>query len=473
MNDDSADRGLFTGLSNLFFRSRRTGSGHGGPYLGNDLHNLPYILRQNLFSCIQARENGDDEPIRSSLEDLRRRISLIRLRHQADCRGLMPNASIPWLLKPRKGYLGKELPSRDGGGTSFKYGDPVALVPSYPSDWLPYDPEMTKSPRLGGMNFNMLDYTPYCLEYYGQSESVSAADGDEEQVNTPLEGDKEGASASLSNNILPDVEKMLDDQSSMELAAVTLEAKPPSIERATQVLLDTVSLLKNAGNKALKDGLPCLAARHYDTAIRYCAMAFIEYPHVSVDMAVARPINNKTGGRNSEDVLLTWSPLLKVLIALRLNLSLVLLKPRITEPKKAAEQAMMALLELDPFCREKGKVKTGKDMDVVHSGCEPLTTFTEAKEFQAKAYFRLATAQCEIGDHKEAARNFDRSIKSTRAVNPDAQPDQHVLHRLADAKRESMKKSKRQRKKFKAMFGSGLDANETTDESQTQMQTEG
>ena len=224
---------------------------------------------------------------------------------------------------------------------------------------------------------------------------------------------------------------------------------PIHSEQASSVLLETITLLKDSGNSALKSGLPGLAARRYDKALQYCASAFMDYPQPTAGFAFALAVS-------PANLSYTWNPLLKRLVAIRLNLALVLLKHPLRDREKSAEQAMIALLELDPFGTERGKVRKGKDLEVVVEENEQESTFKEAREFMAKAFFRLAAAQSEMADHQEAARNYDRSIKFAKSVDPKRKPDQLVLRRLADAKRESMKQSKRQRKKFKGMFASSV-----------------
>ena len=109
--------------------------------IGNDLHNLPEYLKQNLYVCLRSLIDDDDVPVENDIESLKHRISLIRLRHQADRLGILWNPSIPWAWQMKK----KEVV-----GNSMDGVHPSDLVPDAPSDWMPYDPNFCKSP----WNFN-------------------------------------------------------------------------------------------------------------------------------------------------------------------------------------------------------------------------------------------------------------------------------------------------------------------------------
>jgi hypothetical protein len=108
-------------------------------------------------------------------------------------------------------------------------------------------------------------------------------------------------------------------------------------ERAFKLIHDTVAALKDSGNAALQAGLVNLAARRYDQAIRYCAVAYMKFPGGNLGLLVARW---------DTDPRLKWAPLLKLLVTTRLNLSMVLLKLPEPEPRKAIQIAKNAVLEL-------------------------------------------------------------------------------------------------------------------------------
>jgi hypothetical protein len=116
---------------------------------------------------------------------------------------------------------------------------------------------------------------------------------------------------------------------------------------------------------------------------------------------------------------------------------------------------MISLVDLSPFVIEKGKIRKGKKFAEVHKEDEPESTFVAAKGLQAKAFFRLGCAQYEIGDYSDAVKSFEHSIKSTKAINEHRKPESAVLRRLAEAKRECLRKKKKQKRTLKDIFGEG------------------
>lgn len=395
-------------------------------FIGNDLIELPTILRQNVYTCIIAAEEGESEPIWSGLDDLVQRVSTIRLRHQADQRGLLWNADTPWILRPHKWYEGKPLAETSKKADSSTmlestlYGNPFDLVPASPSDWIPYDPEMTKSPRLCGPRFNTRDYKDFYWERYSQFRPAEAASetvhSTWKQTN-PAKDD--GNPRYLTNGGLVSEE--------------STSAIPYDSDHAWNMLHDTALMLKQGGNEALEAGSIMEAMRRYDCAINYCAVAFLLHPNANEEFI-------HRGDRK-------WCPLRKILVTCRLNLCMVLSNFDI---RGARDQALMALKELAPFCTEEGKVLGGKKLSVVHNPIEPIETFQETKELQAKAYFRLASVNFVAGDFEEAVEKFEESIKCTKALSKE--PDRVLIRRLDEAKREKTRKNMRQRKKFKRML---------------------
>ena len=518
--DDSAEG--VGGPSGIFFR-RRSLRRTTGTKIGNDLHNLRKTLQQNLFDCIDVQEATDDEPIKSSMDDLRTRISLIRLRHQADRQGLLSNRTIPWQFHPREAYVGEQLciphaGDTNGTSTEFHYGDASDLVPDQPCDWLPYDPQMVSTPRWFDLhshdNRPALD-AESADAVNNQSNDDNGADADavltEKPATSPLvspmptpsrtdgspgqpstlnvsdspptfptqrrarfvSADTQAESPDGGDELRGESPQSLQDgkvddkgngtagicpaePASVSDAPDTMckaestapRASQPSVNReyASSVLLEIVTLLKDAGNAALKAGLPALAARRYDQALLYCADALMSSAQSSTSTSFA------FAPSSADDATCTWSPILQRLVAIRLNLALVLLKPTLRDPKKSSEQAMIAVVELKPFGTENGTVRMGENFELVHHDNEPESTFREAREFMAKAFFRLGAAQSEMAEYQEAAKSYASSIKLAQSVDAQKKPDQVVLRRLADAKRESAKQMKRQRKKFKGMF---------------------
>lgn len=435
----------------------------GNSQIGNDLHNLPQLLKQNAFVCLRALcDDADDEPIRSGFAQLKRRLSSIRLRHQAAANGLRWNRSIPWLFAPKRHICATKaesspntcqmVTSSSSVSTQTGYCDLVDLVPDNPSDWIPYDPHMTCEPLPCGTPFNVNDYEDVCDRYsiprgciaYScespesaswkrapsqESETIAAVSDDSKQ-NLTLDG------VNRSNADLSQADCTEQDKSG------DLKGK-----EALEILCKTAAILKEGGNTALQAGNVHLAANRYDKAIQYCAVAFMDYPFEKLCFR-----HKAVFQRNS------WTPILKVLITSRLNLSMCLLRPEIAKPQRAVDQAQLALKELKRFATKKGVVLNGKEEEVINN--EPESTYNEAMELQAKAYFRLGSAQYDLGDYSASCRSFEHSAKITKALSKTAQPDKLIMRRLAEAKRENARQSKRQKKMFKFMF-SGQDADET------------
>jgi len=426
-------------------------------FIGNDLQNLPEVLRQNLFASIREDETGDDNPIRSSIDGLKRRIAVMRLKHQADQRGLIFNPSEPHILSAREGYKGCDLPSNSKDDGSLSYGDVVDSIPSFPADWMPYDREMSTSPLPCGVNFNTKDYDDFYSYHYsrlpgqfvsapGDSEKERLRAGAERQTQEPAiassvkgRAENDDRTAECSKEVEGNATQA-NTQSMQLLKDEGTDASESNFDRPYNILLEKITLLKEGGNHALSVGRNHLAARRYDQAIQYCSIAFFRFPSGGVKF-----LNELH--KDDKNPLMEWSPLLKLLITTRLNLSLVMMKEPIRDSRKAAEQAEMAISELDPFTVEEGKVYNMKPK-YVHKDNESHFTFKECKELQAKAYFRLGSAQSNV-DFSLATRSLEQSIKCTRALG--CQPDKVVRRLYADVKQQA-RKTLRQRKKLKAMF---------------------
>ena len=446
--------------SGRFGRSipRRDG---GGPKICNDLHNLPDLLRQNLYACLRSLVDGDDEPVESDIEDLKRRVSIIRLRHQADRLGAIFNPTLPWVFQNRIVNGGG-----DGGVTSLH---PADLVPDNPSDWISYDSDICQSPWEFTRYFNTSDYGEFYRERYLNSEALPHPNNKERQQTPPwfskdqatvesqlrkvshdeaetmpgVRSSVEEEEKETGDSDLGDATKLVSSSSSSEE-----EAGSSSRSNAINTLLyETMLVLKDGGNEALQEGEYNLAANRYDKAIKYGAIAFMSFPVSNSHFANGRRDKLRENGGFQLD----WTPLLKLLVVIRLNLSLLMLKPFFAQFEQAAEQASLALHELKPFCASRGKVMKGSKLDSVHREDEPGATFEDATTLQAKGYFRLGTAHYEMKKYPEAIRCFENSIKSSQHVK--AKPDALVLRRLSEAKRENRRKNKRHRKKFKLAFG--------------------
>jgi tetratricopeptide (TPR) repeat protein len=444
--------------SERFGRSILRRDGSGGPCIGNDLHNLPDVLRQNLYACIRSLFDADDEPVpvESSIVDLKHRISLIRLRHQADKLGLLWNPSIPWAFQARKQYAAEtESPEEKMEGSTFIH--PADLVPENPSDWIPYDPDTHAAPWDFRDYFNTKDYGDFYRQRYSNSEDTTAHVGDGEAVDIPWITKEGKTNAEDAKEPQPPSEDGImstndskEDLSADEMASTSkfISSSPEEEDDSVfNILYETILLLKDGGNAALQAGEFNTAARRYDEAIQYGAVAFMSFPIRDLDFAKGRREKLKETGRFH----LEWGPLLRVLVVTRLNMALLMLKPQFSHPNQAAEQARLALHELKPFCQAKGKIMKGSKLDFVHRTDEPEETYQEAMALQAKGYFRLGSAQYEQGEYSDAIHSFEHSVKSTQLSN--AKPDTLVLRRLSEAKRENRRQSKRHRKKFKLAFG--------------------
>ena len=83
---------------------------------------------------------------------------------------------------------------------------------------------------------------------------------------------------------------------------------------------------------------------------------------------------------------------------------------------------------------------------------EPEETYVQAKALEAKAYFRLGSAQLVLNEYDDAVKSLECSVGSTREAN--MKVDAGLLRKLNKAKQYRNDKIERQRKKFKLMFGS-------------------
>ena len=240
----------------------------------------------------------------------------------------------------------------------------------------------------------------------------------------------------------------LDDQGINQLSSSTIPHPPNDTttytpERAWEILTKTVLLLKEAGNEALKSNQILLAATRYDKSIRYASIGCLPSTPGNLSFLTA---HIQTLKKNNET---SWTPLLKTLILVRLNLSMTLLKPEIQDTKTAINQASLAVDALAPFCVSFGKVFSGKNLEV--SSPAPTSIFHECKELQAKVYFRLGTAQNANKDYESAISSLEKSIACNEDIGV-TRTDPSVGRLLREATQELAKRKKRHRKKFKSMF---------------------
>jgi tetratricopeptide (TPR) repeat protein len=422
---DNANGGSIT-MGGILFQRRRFGLGSGAYSIGNNLRNLPAVLQKNYYDCAVAETKGEDKPVQSGLRELHRRISNIRLRHQADQRGLVWNSSIPWVFGSHKRYTVSKVINEN------MYGNPVDLIPDFPSDWIPFDPEMSPSPLPCGTHFNLKDHEGFYAEKFAKG----PRGGDDilpTRKHPWLTGAETGPSVVTPEKKIGSTSRCKDSDDE--------EKEPQSasdfdVGRALHFLHETALLLKTGGNAALEAGSIREAARRYDRAIKYCSVALMD-----------------CGARNEafhDQTARRWTPITKVLIMARLNLCMVL--TRLEDTKGALDQATLAQQELGPFSKQRGKVLAGSRLEIVAREDEPDQTFLEAKELEAKACFRLGCVLMKRTEYEEAIESFEESISCTKEISKETEPS--VLRRLAEAKREHTRKSKRQRKKFKRMFES-------------------
>lgn len=404
------------------------------PYIANDMQELPNVLTKNYFDCVSAESDGDEAPIMSSLHKFKRRVGFMRLKHQADRLGLCWDPDTPWAMAP-KAHVQALEESIQGDKNDYasrrplKYGLEVDRLPNHPADWIPFDKEMTLNPHDYGMEFSPC-YRDFYHEHYDKMQGKMRIAPADEILSAALGAD-------CSNGTIA--------------------------KTAMDKLYNTIMLLKEGGNTALSAGNVHLAARRYDKAIRYSAVAFMWFPErnlVFVTSAEARDNMQKGVGMGFET---RWTPLLKLFVTVRLNLALATLRPEIDAPTLAKEQASIALHALKPFAKNKGKVMVGRKLDKEREQDEPRQTYIDAKELEVKAYFRLGSAQSAVGDYAAAIRNFGQSIQCRKDLDPDAPSEPLILRRIAEAKKGNTRKKERQRKKFKFAFADGKEEGEKGD----------
>ena len=391
------------------------------PRIGNAIHALPSILRQNRYECYKAFHDEMDAPVEHPLIDFTHRVSLARLRFQADKLGLKWDPWSPWILQ--------KSPTNDKV-------HPADRIPDNPSDWINFDSTMKSNALHPREQFGLGD--PYDSELLARHIPGFFDSKD----------DHDGSIPWLQDDVIGSMD--VDPKGSEGAENGGLQ------ERSQRLLYATCVLLKEGGNEASKEGLLNVAARRYDKAIQYCAVALMRYydgeeslKHLTEGHLESQ---SNAGRRRASNVIVNWSPLLRVLITSRLNLALILLRPNFLQPGRAAAQARTALKLLSPFCVQEGKViRTREKKDYILKDLEPLETFKEAKALQAKAYYRLGSAELESGDYASAIKNFEASLLCAPS-GADSKPDALTVKRLQEAKRKHKSKKKRDRAKFQRLY---------------------
>lgn len=424
-DDDKDDEDHFL---SMFVGSQRMLS-RDSSFIGNDMINLCQVVSKCYFTCVKSM-GGSNEPVKSGIAAMKTRVNLIKLRHQADRLGLSYNIQMPWVFKHKEHLLLlKSCISKNDEGnncvkdTAVSYGCLADLIPDKPSDWLAFDMHMANPPHTGGMKFNLKH-----KHYHLNSSADYLASPFCCQVSLPGLVDDKNDNESAIDKVDGDVNDPVTKRSDYD----------PN--KARNVLLQTITILKEAGNQALKASLPFLAARQYDKAINYCSVAYIKFPVGNVKFL------NDYHYSTCE---CKWDEILKLLIAVRLNLALVCLSKEINDAKAAAVQASLSLKELKAFATQMGTVLTGEKLESIRSD-EPHKTFHEAKALQAKAYFRLGSAQLAMCDYGDAVKTFEKCVASTKDANLTV--DAGIVRKMNEAMRCHKQKNERQRKKYKAMF---------------------
>ncbi len=315
-NDDGP--GFFHGMI-LHSRLRET-----NPFIGNDLMHLDEILTKNYFQC--ARSEGSvtgDVPVKGAILPMKIRVNLMKLHHQANRMGFQYDEKAPWIFKPRQHILINSMEYNEhscGGDTENKklvsYGCAADFIPDKPSDWLPFDVPFASPPLPAGMPINLI-HKEYLYDLFANAESPIVL----RDVYSYIE-----FASGVQNDFLHHIDSKFSDLASTQQPQNALQATKRKVEEhalAWDLLLQTVLVLKEAGNAALKASLPHLAARRYDKAINYCALAYIKFPGVFYEFLSEHHVNiSKNSGYECE-----WTELLQALIMVRLNLAMVLLAP--------------------------------------------------------------------------------------------------------------------------------------------------
>lgn len=313
------------------------------PRVGNALQCLPSVLRQNRFECYKGYHEESDIPVESKLSLFSHRVSLARLRHQADRCGLIWDPWAPWAFET------KHLTSKV---------HPADLVPDCPSDWINYDHKMQPSPMFTHVHCNVARYdaSVFAETFTRFFDSFSGPDG-----------------------CLPWLEGGVRDVNGGD------DWDSTSGETSRMLLYRTALLCKEAGNEAMRDDLFDTAARRYDKAIQYCAVAFMRYYEGQTTLSHLTEghheiVQNDGQRPKASNTIVTWSPLLRVLVTSRLNMALLFLKPCFSQPAVAAVQARSAVKLLAPFTIHKGKVVSIRDKEEhIVKVDEPPDTYLEAQ----------------------------------------------------------------------------------------------
>jgi hypothetical protein len=277
--EEEIEDSMFGGFMGMLFARAR--SSQDGPFIGNDMMSLSKELGKNYFAC--ARSDSEEEPVKSGLLGLKQRVSMLKLKHQSDRLGLSWNCKKPWIMRAQEHLLESLEESERSDGIS--YGAVADLIPDNPSDWIPFDEMLTNPPQAGGMQFNTKRYKAFYLQSYADhsitpTNRADVDDSDAFEQSTTAVGDGDG----MRDQVEEEAAKQHHSIQSNEIIANSRpeqhdgEAQNDSYDasKSWDILYQTVMMLKNAGNEAMKASSFSLAARRYDKAIRYCSLAYME-----------------------------------------------------------------------------------------------------------------------------------------------------------------------------------------------------
>jgi len=326
------------------------GGGNRGTFnpvrIGNDLRNLPEVLRDNYFTCANAVATDEEPPVRCGLKELRRRVSLIRLHHQCQQLGLKIDPNRPWILRPSD-FIKQHFETEERRHTF--YGNVADLIPDCPSDLICFDPNFAKNRQPCGAAFNVICYQVFFLEQYSRRLNSLGYTSVDNFIDI---------NDSCSQHDDKDAPKKIDISPKKCMPNNAIPGRAGDANSLTDVtkpwdgLHEIILNLKHEGNTALKAGLTNLAAHYYDKAIQYCALGFMDFPAGSAEfIQINQTLLNKDGWVSTR-----WTPLLKTFVSIRLNLSIVMLKEEMKNIRGACAQAKLALHDLNPFTLSKGKV---------------------------------------------------------------------------------------------------------------------
>ncbi len=307
--------GFFHGMI-LHSRLRET-----TPFIGNDLMHLDEILTKNYFQCAVSKDSvNDDAPVKGAIVLMKIRKNLMKLHHQANQMGLQYDEKVPWIFKPRQHILTKSMEYTEhscGGDTENKklvlYGCAADFIPDKPSDWLPFDVPFASPPLPAGMPFNLI-HKEYLYDLFAN------------QAENPILHRNVYSLFDFTSGVQKNKLRDLDEVPSTQQPQNALQTNKWKVDDhalAWHLLLQTVLVLKEAGNEALKASLPHLAAKRYDKAINYCALAYLKFPCYFHEFLSDQHVKLSTNSGYE----CCWTELLQTLIMVRLNLAMVLLTP--------------------------------------------------------------------------------------------------------------------------------------------------